>query len=610
LAISITLAIFASVVAIGANTNVSPLMQTLELFNPTPAHILITDVYYDTYVKGDTNGEFIRIHNPANSSINISGWQLTDNEGVITFPCKTVINAGDSWYLAYNATAFYEAMQMNPDFEYGVDSDPTVPKLTKTRNGIKLHNNGDELILMDNRNNVVDVVIYGNSNYKGAGWSSPAVKDVKYGVVLERDRTEPRLEYEDTDSASDWDDYRVYVVGQSHFPYATFDFNGTLTLFTSPDSSFKVIANAIENAKEAIYLNVYQFHNFYLTDHLINATKGGIVVKVMLEGDPVGGIGDEERYIAEQIVNAGGEVRYMINDKANGIYDRYRFNHAKYAILDDRLTIVTTENWKKTGVPVNNTFGNRGWGVVINNTDVTDYFSDVFFDDWKPESRDSFPFTSGHPIYGGPSHGFEPNRTIMTGNYTHPFDSVKLSGEFSVSPILAPDTSLMQTESIIGMLKGAKESVYVQQLYIYKDWNSCTDNNNPFLDAAINAARRGCDVKILLNPTYSYETNEATIEYLRAIAANEGLNMTAKFADTERTGLKKTHNKGVIVDRSKVLISSINWNENSAMNNREVGVIIDNDAVGEYYTDVFLYDWNSTNIQPPIVTTVPIKTIF
>ncbi len=610
LAISITLAILASVVAIGANTNVSPLIQTLELFNPTPAHILITEVYYDTYVKGDTNGEFIRIHNPTNSTINISGWQLTDNEGVITFPCRTVINVGDSRYLAYNATAFYEAMQMKPDFEYGVDSDPTVPKLTTTSKGVKLHNNGDELILMDNNDKTIEVVIYGNSNYKGAGWSGPAVKDVKYGVVLERDRTEPRLEYEDTDSASDWDDFRVYVVGQSHFPYATFNFNGTVTLFTSPDSSFKVIANAIENAKETIYLNVYQFHNFYLMDHLINATKSGIEVKVMLEGDPVGGIADEERYIAEQIVNAGGEVRYMINDKANGIYDRYRFNHAKYAILDDQLTIVTSENWKNTGVPVNNTFGNRGWGVIINNTNVTDYFSDVFFDDWKPESRDSFPFTSGHPIYGGPSQGFEPNRTIMTGNYTHPFDSVKLSGEFSVSPILAPDTSLMQTESIIGMLNGAKESVYVQQLYIYKDWNSCTDNNNPFLDAAINAARRGCDVKILLNPTYSYETNEATIEYLRAIAANEGLNMTAKFADTERTGLNKTHNKGVIVDRSKVLISSINWNENSAMNNREVGVIIDNDAVGEYYTDVFLYDWNSTNIQPPIVTTVSIKTIF
>ncbi|MGB2726970.1 MAG: lamin tail domain-containing protein [Halobacteriota archaeon] len=47
---------------------------------------IITEVYYDTYRKGDTDGEFIRIHNPTGSSINIGGWQLTDREGVITFP--------------------------------------------------------------------------------------------------------------------------------------------------------------------------------------------------------------------------------------------------------------------------------------------------------------------------------------------------------------------------------------------------------------------------------------------------------------------------------------------------------------------------------------------
>ncbi|MHA1972645.1 MAG: PKD domain-containing protein, partial [Candidatus Hodarchaeales archaeon] len=56
-------------------------------------------------------------------------------------------------------------------------------------------------------------------------------------------------------------------------------------------------------------------------------------------------------------------------------------------------------------------------------------------------------------------------------------------------------------------------------------------------------------------------------------------------------------NKGVIVDREKVLISSINWGENSARNNREAGVIIENDKVGEFYTNVFLYDWNSSNNQ-------------
>jgi len=47
----------------------------------------------------------------------------------------------------------------------------------------------------------------------------------------------------------------------------------------------------------------------------------------------------------------------------------------------------------------------------------------------------------------------------------------------------------------------------------------------------------------------------------------------------------------VIVDRSQVLISSINWNENSAINNREAGLIIENEDVAEFYTDIFFYDW-------------------
>jgi phosphatidylserine/phosphatidylglycerophosphate/cardiolipin synthase-like enzyme len=52
------------------------------------------------------------------------------------------------------------------------------------------------------------------------------------------------------------------------------------------------------------------------------------------------------------------------------------------------------------------------------------------------------------------------------------------------------------------------------------------------------------------------------------------------------------HNKGVIVDNKSVLISSINWNENSFTNNREVGVIITHPSIAQYYCQIFLADWN------------------
>jgi phosphatidylserine/phosphatidylglycerophosphate/cardiolipin synthase-like enzyme len=34
------------------------------------------------------------------------------------------------------------------------------------------------------------------------------------------------------------------------------------------------------------------------------------------------------------------------------------------------------------------------------------------------------------------------------------------------------------------------------------------------------------------------------------------------------------HNKGMIIDQDKTLISSINWNQNSVDNNREAAVVL------------------------------------
>jgi phosphatidylserine/phosphatidylglycerophosphate/cardiolipin synthase-like enzyme len=564
-------------------------------------NVMVTEIYYDTYLLGDTDGEFIRIHNPTADTVEIGGWQITDLEGAITFPSWTDMAAGDCLYLAYNATAFYDETLQRADFEYGSDSDST-PDMMKTSGTIKLSNAGDEVILRDENGEIVDVVIYGSSDPDAAdGWTGTPVADVREGVILERDREETTGKYEDTDSAEDWNDFRVYVVGQSHFSYETFGFDGNVTVFTSPDSSFTAIADAIDNASESICLNLYQFHNFYLMDCIIAAIERGVEVKIMLEGGPVNGIADEERYIASETVNAGGEVRFMISDRDCGIHDRYAFNHAKYAIIDDETTIVTTENWKNTGVPINNTFGNRGWGIIINNPDTADYFSSVFAEDWNPASKDSFSFTSADPIYGdkygGPPPDFVPDRTIPTGNYTSPFYSEIVSGTFTVSPVLSPDTSLLETGSVIGMMKGANDSVYVEQLYIRNWGTTAAPKPNPFLEAAINASRRGCDVKILLDSMYGVK-NEEIAEYLNDIAAYENLNLEARLIANAPIGLNKTHTKGVIVDRSHVLISSINWNENSARNNREAGLIIENEDVAEFYADVFLYDWWNGEFHP------------
>jgi phosphatidylserine/phosphatidylglycerophosphate/cardiolipin synthase-like enzyme len=69
------------------------------------------------------------------------------------------------------------------------------------------------------------------------------------------------------------------------------------------------------------------------------------------------------------------------------------------------------------------------------------------------------------------------------------------------------------------------------------------------------------------------------------------LDLEAELADLNSLGLVKIHNKGLIIDDRKVIITSLNWNANS-IHNREAGVIIENAEIASFYRAAFFHDWN------------------
>jgi hypothetical protein len=156
------------------------------------------------------------------------------------------------------------------------------------------------------------------------------------------------------------------------------------------------------------------------------------------------------------------------------------------------------------------------------------------------------------------------------------------------------------------LISSAVRSVYIEQLNCYLDWDIKNRNiENLYLSAAIDAARRGCQVKILLDSAFASPDNTGldnydTVEYINSIARAEGLTdrLVAKLIYIEdfegKNELALVHNKGIIVDGYKTLISSINWATGSVIYNREAGVIIENEKVARFYTEIFNYDWNLT----------------
>jgi len=413
------------------------------------------------------------------------------------------------------------------------------------------------------------VLIYGDSPYNGPGWRGEPLKKPLSGMVFHRKA------YEDTDTASDW---VILPPGASYHPPELISVTNTsVTTFVSPDCSFTVLKSELDNASSSLYLNLYEFDNIKLLEPILDAMRRGVHVYLLMEGRPVGGMEDKERYIAEQIASNGGTVRFA--------HDRF-LNHAKYAIIDDKTLILMSENWKYTGVPYDRTYGNRGWGIVIKNRMIAHYFMDLFLDDLQRANADT-AF-----VFRGMNSKSQMEKEIPRGYYTPVFKPHTMTTNFTVIPVLAPDSAL-SSRTILQMIRNAKRYIHVELFSVAMYWG---DEPNPFISALVEAARRGCDVEILLDSKYleGDNNNDEVVSELNRIARSSNLSLEAKLADLGSSGLAKIHNKGLVVDGKKVLISSLNWNAHSIYN-REAGVIIDNSAIASFYDQVFLYDWNASS---------------
>ena len=381
------------------------------------------------------------------------------------------------------------------------------------------------------------------------------------------------------------------------FNLTTFSDVASVTCAVSPDSCFWTIAGLLENATESIDIEVYIFDNYKIAEKVLAAMERGVTVRILLEGSPVGGIPDMEKYIMELVHDNGGEVRYIITNSGAGIQERFVNVHSKFVVVDGRLTFITSENFRDDSINYYGTRGNRGWSVVVESADVAAYFGDVFDYDFSPTSPDSYPFTPGDEVYGGPEKGFDPSKYgPRKGKHVKVFGKQSYGDEISVTPILCPDHT-GNLAAILPLIESAEDYVWAQQHSVNDDWKDGSKYiDNRYLDALYDAARRGVEVRLQLDETWKASNDHwEIINTTNEIAERENLNMVAKFSAAKAQNMQLVHNKGIIVDGEKVLVSSVNWATNSIYNNRETGVIIENRDVAGYFAKVFQMDWGENN---------------
>jgi cardiolipin synthase len=514
-----------------------PLILCLLCVVHAGAAVQIIEFYPDPYLHDDADEYLVLSGNGLLDDITIS-----DNHGGFRFASGTTINGFLT--IARSGQAYEQSHGRLPDFEW-MDYTPEVPNVI---NGdpLRMANTGDELVLYE----------------KGT-----AVQKVSWpGDIKSR---EGQVHYLENGA---WD-RRVLMLGQSRFTPAVFR-NVSVTTFVSPDCSNEVFMDAINQASVTVFVNMYEFSSPSLGASLVAAKARKVDVRVLIEGGPVGGISPFEKSLIWNVNRSGIPVVSMVSSKTE--HAPYRYDHAKYVIIDNNSLLLTSENFKNSGLPPEGMSGNRGWGVQLRDPGLAGYFTQVFTKD--SGSRSVVPYT-------GTAGDAEP---APFERHAAEFSPAQFEGA-TVTPVIAPDTSYQ----IVDLLDSARTSIEIEQAYIK---NETPYTLNPYLSSAINASRHGVHVRILLD-SYWYNVegprdNDEMAALINRMGASEHIPLEAKCIDLSVSPVEKIHNKGVIVDDERVLVSSINWNSNSPNFNREAGVIIDHPGAARYFREVFDDDWN------------------
>ncbi len=520
----------------------------------TGAEVLLTEFCPDPYLHDDAD-EYIVLSGDGS----LDGIAISDGKGGFSFSPGSQIRGALT--VARSGKAFFQSHGRYPDYEWR-DTTGSVPDVI-SGDTLRLANSHDMILVYRN------AILIQNVSWPGD--VQPREGQIHYfqdGV---------------------WDP-RPLMLGQSRFAPAEFT-DAAVSTFVSPDSSLQAFTAAVRSANREILLNIYEFASPEIVESLALARGRNVTITVLIEGGPVGGITREEKAALYSLNQSGIPVYTMAPSK--GEHAPFRYDHAKYLVIDRQRVLITSENFKASGFPLPGSSGNRGWGVIIDEAGFAGYFASVFMADLHDASV--------KPWYGMPGDFEVPSSQ----KHRPEFYPESFSGA-TVRPVIAPDTS----SEILELINSAKSTIEIEQAYITNESDTAL---NPYLAAAINASRRGVHVRVLLD-SYWYNTedpsdNNEMTTLINTIAQREHLPLEARLADLTTNELEKIHNKGVIVDDRRVLVSSINWNHNSPNFNREAGVIIGHPGAARYFRTVFDDDWNAA-IKSPGVPVDHIKIII
>jgi phosphatidylserine/phosphatidylglycerophosphate/cardiolipin synthase-like enzyme len=312
---------------------------------------------------------------------------------------------------------------------------------------------------------------------------------------------------------------------------------------------------------------------FSLYDALIAAARRGVTVRVLLDST----ILEQNRgrlysRMRDSLSRVPG-IAVRASDLRPLSRTRECQMHAKYLVIDSRVSVIGSHNWSYSAF-----CDNRELSLLIRDTAIARDLTLVFETDWRVAARDSTEHAAVRPSER---------------------QSTALPALVVTSPHDLSDSSRLSTISALKRLfSSARSSIdlAVNSITLRTDFGSAPRYG--FIDSLIrDAARREVRVRLLVD-RWSADREPRLLRTLNNIDhVQVRVIDIADIGPNPRTGT--AHAKLVIADRAHALVGSATLSQRQLLECRNVGLLTDDSHAVKTLQSVFDRDWNSQYTSQP-----------
>ncbi|MHA1215592.1 MAG: phospholipase D-like domain-containing protein [Candidatus Hodarchaeales archaeon] len=310
-------------------------------------------------------------------------------------------------------------------------------------------------------------------------------------LLLQISAVSPKFAEENDDLLNDQDSAFSVKMYNPTFTPLNLKEEMTLSPIFTPDNALEVYQSWIDRANSTIDLQNQYITKFdsgsWATDSsplvrsLVNAHNRGVSIRVQIRED------SDDDNITSYFLGLGINVRWMGSQSSNNLdNDWLSYTHNKMVIIDNKVSLISSINFGENAFT-----NNREAGLVVQNSNVANYFTSIFNRDWDDGEIPPATFKINAKINTVRTKAQVPS-TVQSSYPSHTnIPKANFTGTYNVTLFTNPDCA---DEVIFKYLRSAKTSIYVSMYTISRpDFNDTLidlKKNNPAIDIQVLISNR------------------------------------------------------------------------------------------------------------------------